>query len=191
MTIAALYIDPRGPYPKLADVDCWDASRDARLYAGPWPVVAHPACGPWGCLSHQYSGREGGPELAVSAYEAVTTYGGVLEHPAHSKLWAVLGMPNPGDPPDAHGGYTIAVNQVEWGHCAKKPTWLYLVRVPREALEPPPYPGRQYTHWIGGSSQSGSQNKRLTGIKACSAEQRRRTPPEFAAYLVRLARAVR
>lgn len=23
--IAALYIDPKGPYPKLSGVDCWDA----------------------------------------------------------------------------------------------------------------------------------------------------------------------
>jgi hypothetical protein len=39
--VAALYIDERGPYPKLLGADrCWGESRDARLYGGPWPVVA-------------------------------------------------------------------------------------------------------------------------------------------------------
>ena len=42
--IAALYIDPRGPYPKMAEVDCWDETRDARLYDGPHAIVAHPPC---------------------------------------------------------------------------------------------------------------------------------------------------
>lgn len=188
--VAALYVDPRGPYPKIPGVDCWDESRDARKYDGPHPVVAHPACGPWGCLAHLYRGREGGPELGLSAIEAVRKWGGVLEHPAYSRLWGAAGIPKPGEPPDAWGGYSITLNQVEWGHACKKPTWLYLVGIPHGALEQPPYPGQMHTHWIGGSARSGSQSPRLPGIKAASAEIRRRTPPEFAAYLVRLARAV-
>ena len=50
--IAALYIDPRGCYPSMPGVDTWDESRDADNYAGPWPVVAHPPCGPWSALRH-------------------------------------------------------------------------------------------------------------------------------------------
>ena len=49
--IAALYIDPRGPYPKLPGVDAWDETRDARGYPGPGPVIVHPPCGPWGLLA--------------------------------------------------------------------------------------------------------------------------------------------
>ena len=37
--VSVLYVDPRGPYPKLV-ADWWDAERDARNYAGPNPVVA-------------------------------------------------------------------------------------------------------------------------------------------------------
>ena len=40
--IAALYVLPDGPYANLPDVDPWDKARDARLYAGPHPVVAPP-----------------------------------------------------------------------------------------------------------------------------------------------------
>lgn len=39
-TIAALYVQRDGVYYGLPDVDPWDEERDARLYAGPWPVVA-------------------------------------------------------------------------------------------------------------------------------------------------------
>ena len=38
--VAALYVDPRGPYPELLGPElCWDAERDARLYDGPHPVA--------------------------------------------------------------------------------------------------------------------------------------------------------
>lgn len=199
MTIAALYIDPRGPYPKLCDwtrpaspsnarVACWDATRDARLYAGPWPVVAHPPCGPWSGLRHLYRGSE--HDCAPRALAQVSAFGGVLEHPAGSKFWDDAGLPRPGELWNAYNGYTIEVDQVEWGHVARKPTWLYLVGVPRDALEPPPFPGRQPTHWCSGNRKNKNGGSVPPGIKICSAQQRRRTPPLFAEYLVRLARSV-
>jgi len=198
MTVAALYIDPRGPYPKLPSIDCWDEARDARGYDGPAPIVAHPACGPWSRLRHLYRGGEGGPELAVRALEQVRAFGGVLEHPAESKLWwhdSTLGehLGRFGAHVDRFGGYCLAADQCEWGHVARKRTWLYLVRVPRSALEAPPFPGREPTHWVsGGRGRVGKKAKTTPvppGIKVCSAQQRRRTPPLFAEYLVRLARA--
>lgn len=194
--IAALYVDPRGPYPKLSGLDCWDESRDARKYEGPHPVIAHPPCGPWGRLRHLYRGRE--HDCAPRAVAQVNAYGGVLEHPARSLLWGAAGLPKPGEFND-HNGYTIEVDQVEWGHVARKRTWLYLVGVPREALEAPPFPGREPTHWVSGfRSSTGRSPEHYAkngcavppGIKVCSAQQRRRTPPLFAEYLVRLARSV-
>jgi hypothetical protein len=67
------------------------------------------------------------------------------------------------------------------------------VGVPRAALEAPPYPGREPTHWTSGSRGKSSRTGKPVppGIKVCSATQRRRTPPELAAYLVRLARSVK
>lgn len=62
MTIAAIYVMPRGPYYGLPDVIPYGLpERDARKYAGPWPVVAHPPCGRWG----RYWG--GGPMLHGTA----------------------------------------------------------------------------------------------------------------------------
>ena len=71
--VAALYVDRRGPYWNRPDVDAWDVERDARKYAGPWPVVAHPPCGPWGALRHLYKGNE--HDCAPRAVEQVRTFG--------------------------------------------------------------------------------------------------------------------
>lgn len=183
-TVAALYIDPRGPYPSMPSVDCWDETRDARTYAGPHPVVAHPPCGPWGRLKHLYRGAE--HDCAPAAVAAVRAWGGVLEHPADSKLWKHSGLPLPGQPPDSYGGVTLAVNQVEWGHACIKPTWLYVVGVP-ELHVGPPFPGRAPTHriWYGKFERSGHSGPKLL---VASKEIRRRTPLAFAAWLVELAR---
>lgn len=196
-TVAALYIDPRGPYPKLPGVDCWDAARDARLYDGLHPVVAHPPCGPWGRLA--FCSRETTADCGPRAVAQVRAYGGVLEHPAHSRLWQACGLPKPGERPDCYGGCTIEVAQVEWGHVARKRTWLYLVGLSWNALEASPFPGREPTHWCSGfrttkgappAAYRRTGSAVPAGVKVASAQQRRRTPPLFAEYLVRLARAV-
>ena len=46
--IAALYVETNGAYFDLPNVDPWNDARDARLYNGPYPVVAHPPCQRWG-----------------------------------------------------------------------------------------------------------------------------------------------
>jgi hypothetical protein len=186
MIVAALYIDPRGPYPKLPLVDCWDAARDARLYAGPWPVVAHPPCGPWSKLRHLYRGNE--HDCAPLAVEQVRAFGGVLEHPRDSRLVAHCALPRPGDGLDAHGGQTIEVCQVDWGHVARKRTWLYCAGVALGALTFPPPRVSGFHH---PSRRGKAQDAAPPGIKICSAEQRRRTPPAFAEWLVALARTAR
>lgn len=192
--IAALYVDPRGPYcagPLAELCDAWPAERNASLYAGPLPVVAHPPCGPWGKLRQMaLVGRQSDAACMPHAVAAVRRCGGVLEQPAGSKAFEQFGMPLPGEPPDAWGGYTIEVDQVEWGHVARKRTWLYLVGVPQSALEAPPFPGRQPTHWCSGS-RNAPRGPVPPGIKVCSRQQRNRTPPMFAAYLIRLAESVR
>lgn len=192
MTVAALYIDPRGPYPKLLGPElCWDEARDARTYAGPWPIVAHPPCRSWGSLRHLAKGDDS--DCGPIAVGHVRAYGGVLEHPARSTLYRHCGMPAPGELPDRWGGKTIQVDQCDYGHVARKKTWLYIVGP--GVCGPPPAKGTP-THWCSGfRSSTHATPKRYRsngcavppGIKVCSAQQRRRTPVEFAKFLIGLA----
>jgi hypothetical protein len=186
--VACLYVDKNGVYPSLVGPEmCWDEKRDARTYAGPWPVVAHPPCGPWGRLRHLCR-RTSEKALAPMALAAVQQFGGVLEHPRYSLLWKLYDLPLPGRLPDRFGGVTLEISQCDWGHTARKWTWLYVVG--SRSLPPIP-PHREPTHWIsGGRGRAGKKSKTTpvpSGILVCSAQQRRRTPPAFARWLVELA----
>lgn len=51
MAVAALFVETGGCYSGVPDVEPWDESRDARQYAGPLPVIAHPPCQRWGAVT--------------------------------------------------------------------------------------------------------------------------------------------
>ena len=143
--IAALDVETDGCYFGLHGVDPWDQARDARVYAGPHPVVAHPPCQRWGRFwhgstrkPHQFRrGEDGG--CFAAALTAVRNYGGVLEHPAGSSAWDYFGLTKPRAgqgwiKADDWGGYTCQVDQRHYGHTAPKPTWLYAAGVELPAL---------------------------------------------------------
>lgn len=135
--IAALYVQTDGCYFGLPDVDPWDEARDARLYDGPYPVVAHPPCERWGRYWN------GGPSAKVkrklgddggcfaAALASVRKWGGVLEHPEGSLAYPHFGLHRP---PKGGGWVQIAgrewvccVEQGHYGHKARKATWLLYV----------------------------------------------------------------
>lgn len=92
LEVAALFVDPRGVYSTMPGVDCWGPDRDARNYAGPWPVVAHPPCARWcrlaGLVEARWGHKRGEDEgMFASALANVRRCGGVLEHPAYSDAW--------------------------------------------------------------------------------------------------------
>lgn len=136
--IAALYVVDGGVYFGLPGVDPWPEKRDARLYAGPWPVVAHPPCERWGrywsggpsAKVKRKRGDDGG--CFASALASVRRWGGVLEHPEASSAWAAHGLNRPPRwggwvAADFYGGWTCCVEQGHYGHPARKATWLYAV----------------------------------------------------------------
>lgn len=212
MTVAALFVARGGCYFGLPDVDPWDETRDARLYAGPWPVVAHPPCSRWcrlaGLVEARWGhkrGEDGG--CFKSALASVRRWGGVLEHPAYTDAWAAFLLPVPprhgGWVRGICGGWAAHVEQWHYGHPAKKATWLYAFGVELPTLKWGSVPDnietafatqeagysrakrRSLISWCGNHTAAGGDRPRL-GSRAASA-----TPPEFRDILLTMARSVR
>lgn len=195
--IAALFVQEGGCYFGIPGVDPWPVSRDARLYPGPWPVVAHPPCQLWGALAavnfsrwggeHNRPGADGG--CFASALASVRRWGGVLEHPAKTRAWAAHELPKPRGPgwsPSPCGGWVCEVWQSAYGHRANKATWLYYYGTVAPG-------GLRWerpigTHQVGGCDQrrGKSANKPTLGKWEVNA-----TPPAFRNALLGLARRSR
>ena len=147
--IAALYVETGGSYYGLPGVDPWDERRDARLYPGPHPAVAHPPCQRWGKLwagqplwikrtgERKKKGDDGG--CFAAALASVRKWGGVIEHPWGSFAWPHFNLSTPPRaggwiPADFHGGQTCCVEQGRYGHYARKPTLLLVYGVAMQDL---------------------------------------------------------
>lgn len=192
--IAALYVETNGCYFGLDGVDPWDEKRDARLYAGPHPVVAHPPCQLWTRFAHVNFARWGGEHnrpgndggCFAAALAAVSRFSGVLEHPAFSDAWKAFGLARPsrgaGWQSAGNGEWVCEVWQSAYGHKARKRTWLFYsgMTAPPELLWDTP----DGTHQIGFHDQRGKgRNKPTVSGKAASA-----TPIEFRDALLSIAR---
>lgn len=190
--IAALYVDPHGTYSGLEDVDLWDETRDARRYAGPYPVVAHPPCAKWSPLAYINRRRLPGYEIGddggcfEAALRAVLNYGGVLEHPALSLAWKRYGLPRPtrnawSRSLDAEGWVT-EVDQGSYGHRARKRTWLFYV-----GDDPPELDWSLASSEVcvsGFLHRTGTDETRRVRPREASA-----TPPAFRDVLLEIARS--
>lgn len=205
-TVAALYVEPQGVYVGVPGVDPWDEARDARTYAGPHPVVAHPPCQRWGRFwhgstrkPHQYKlGDDGG--CFANALRALYQWGGVLEHPAHSKAWDHFRLKKP----QAGAGWQLDAETMAWvcyveqghyGHASRKPTWLLAVGLHRKDLPE--------LNWTKGEQRLpawmveryGYEKARRIGVVAMVGGKnktaiRNATPEPFRDVLLNIARAV-
>lgn len=210
MTIAALYVESGGSYFGLSGVEPYDEVRDARMYMGPHPVVAHPACQRWGKLWRGQPGNikagkverlgddKGGFKCALSD---VRRWGGVLEHPEHSNAWKAFGLAKPPRAggwvrADEQGGWTCRVEQGQYGHVVPKPTWLYAVRVdPLPDLKWGVFPVTDDMFPEEAMRKHGREYCRRAGLMAFhgggkNSHKRIYTPPAFREILISMARSV-
>ena len=203
--IAALFVETNGCYFGLEGVDPWDRERDARLYAGPHPVVAHPPCERWGRYAR------GGPNPNArrwnvgdddgcfeSAIRSVRTFGGVLEHPEASHAWRAFGL----IPPLRNGGWswadrhgwTCCVEQGHYGHRARKATWLYVVGADLPLLKWGRSDKAHRLTRLDAGFHSREERKRAVKrgtIQRLSKMQAKATPLPFRDLLLSIARSVR
>ena len=212
MMVAALYVATNGPYFGLDDVDPWDVRRDARRYAGPYPVVAHPPCERWG---RYWSGgpnpsarrRELGDDDGCfeAAFRAVQRWGGVLEHPEASHAFKRHGLHIPhhtgGWWPNAFGGWTCCVEQGHYGHPARKRTWLWVHARRLDDWHPPELiwgasAGMRLDEGFHSITEARTERERRrvfgeAPMKRLSAKERVHTPIPFRDLLLSLARSAR
>lgn len=185
--VAALFCRADSIYKTIPGVDVFDIERDARTFAGRCPVIAHPPCRAWGRLRHMAKPRPDEKDLAFFAVETVRKNGGVLEHPARSSLWTAAGLPLPRSR-DSFNGWTLPIHQMWFGHRAEKSTWLYIVGIEPAELPDFPLVLGEASHVISSSGRraDGSRSRRRP---ECTKAEREHTPPELAAWLVKLANA--
>lgn len=205
-TIAALFVEPRGPYD-LPGVEPWGLpDRDARLYTGPHPVIAHPPCERWGRYARggpnplarrRELGDDGG--CFAAALAAVRTWGGVLEHPCDSHAWRAHGLIAP--PRDGGWftagdwrGWTCCVEQGHYGHRARKATWLYAVRCDLPSLvwgkSGKHHPLARLDAGFHSAEERRRSQKRGT-IQRLSKRAAKLTPEAFRDVLITMARSAR
>ena len=199
--ITALYVETGGCYyGQPWAVDCWDEERDARLYTGPHPVVAHPPCQRWGKFWHGSTRKPHQFELGAddgcfqSALVALRTYGGVLEHPQDSKAWDWFGLNKPPREggwikADDFGLWTCRVEQGFYGHFSRKPTWLIACRTALPELRWGS--GEQRLHPVALAKHGYAKARRIGMVAMIGGKDktkiRNATPPEFRDLLLWLA----
>lgn len=175
-TVGVLCVAGNSVYKTIPGVDVWDKARDVRGFTGGMPVVAHPPCRTWSAYTaHQAKAPAGEKELGLLCADHLRRWGGVLEHPAHSRLFSAAGLPMPGQ--RIGDLFTMLVWQAWWGYPMRKATWLCFSRIDIRNLVLP------YRHH---DSASGEGDRRRQQVM--SHNQRSATHPALAEWLVQAAR---
>lgn len=184
--IPVLFARKNSIYKQLG-CDVWDKGRDARNWKGGAPGIYHPPCGQWGNMA-QFANVSEEKQLAIQAVNLIRQYGGVLEHPATSKLWNYMGLPMPGQI-DQYGGYSICINQSWFGHKAEKRTLLYIVGVDQQNLPEIPISFDRIDYCVRYSRRQWKlrKEKGIKSVKEITKQEREHTPEALAKWLMAVA----
>ena len=181
--IAVLFARQDSRYKDLAGYDVYDIDRDARNFNGDCPVIAHPPCRAWGMLSHMANPRPDEKDLAWFAIDKVRKNGGVLEHPKGSRFFKEAGCKEIGGGYDSYGGFTILIDQFDFGHVAHKNTKLYICGIKIEDLpKMPPKNTNSTDRSICGN---------VKGTKRCTQYQREYTPDGLIEFMTKICEKIK
>jgi hypothetical protein len=117
-------------------------------------------------------------DLAWFALDKVRTNGGILEHPFGSRLWKEAKLPEMGQGYDEFGGFTLVIDQFDFGHVAHKKTKLYICGIKIEDLPELPPTNTAFTD----RSICGN----VKGTKSCTQYHREYTPDGLIEFLTKI-----
>lgn len=177
-----LFAQLKSTYKEL-DCDVYDVERNALTCCDQVAAIYHPPCRSWARLRGLAKFHAGEHLLAVWSIMRIWRYGGVLEHPAGSKLWELMKLPLPGSKPDIHGGFSISLDQSWFGHKCKKNTWVYIKGLDINEIPDYSLNFNVITHCI-------SSTKSNSGLKEVSKDWREKTPVEFAKWLIKIVETI-
>jgi len=172
--VAVLCAARNSIYKTMEGVEVYDMDRDTKTFFGSMPIVGHPPCRSWSAFcAHQAKPLPGEKELGPLVVWMLRNNGGVLEHPAHSRLWDFLGLPKPGEPM-REGLWSMAVKQAWWGDTRTKNTWLLFSKIDPSQVDVP----------LRLHNPKGDRRR----WQVMSKHQRSATVPAFAEWLIDTAR---
>ena len=164
-------------YKKRSSWDVYDKERDALSFKEDSPIVAHPPCRTWGQLAHMaFNATPNESKLALWAIKKIRKNGGILEHPDGSKLFKT-DLPDAGMFPDEYGGFTILIDQYDFGHVAHKMTKLYFCGLKKAQL--PDLPPRDMSEHFCENGKKRSICGNVAGTTRCTQYQREYTPEKL------------
>lgn len=171
-----LFTETDSVYNQL-NCDTYDLSRSAYSYTGSTPVICHPPCRLFSRLRYFSTAPSCEMLTAFFAIVLVRSIGGIIEHPEGSLLFNSGLLPCPGQS-DFYGGYTIKVNQKDFGHPCRKTTYLYINGIPKKLLP------AEYLSFTPHAYKISNCTARRTKKPTIPRADRSKTPIQFAKYLI-------
>lgn len=177
-----LFAQVQSTYKEL-NCDVYDIERNALTCTRLEAAIYHPPCRTWGRLYKLSNWVAGEHWLAVWSVVRIWKYGGVLEHPAGSKLWKLMRLPLPVSGTDIRGGFSISIDQFWFGHKCKKNTWIYIKGCELNDIPVIPLNFNLITHCISSTSSR-------SGLLEVSKKWREKTPVELAKWLIQITKII-